>query len=242
MKTEIIEKKVPNKTLSQGLILLHFLTIVLLALIAYLVFKKDFVGINPYIKNLPKGVFLLYSTLFILMLILSVVVHELIHGYFFAIYNHSGWKAVKFGFNKELMSPYATCQEPVKVKQFRIIVAMPTLILGIIPLLISLFYHNLVIFFFSAIMIVSGTGDILVLWVIRKLSANRYLIDHPGALGYFLVNNYEIYELPEIKEYIQLVGVQKQTQTKKSNNTKIFFIIFITSMLISIIAKKFLLK
>jgi len=228
--------------LSQGLILLHLLTIVLLALIAYLVFKSDLLFIKSHARDIPKSLFFSYLALFFVIMVGSIVLHELIHGYFFSIYNHSGWKAVKFGFNKELMSPYATCQEPVKVKQFRIIVAMPTLILGIIPLLISLFYHNLVIFFFSAIMIVSGIGDMLVLWAIRKLNSKQYLIDHPGALGYFLVNNYEIYELPEIKEYIQLVGVQKQKQTKKSNNKKIFFIIFITSMLISIIAKKFLLK
>ena len=241
MLTNINERKIPDKILAQGIIILHLIIVLVLILLAYFFLKDEFFTLKSYIKDFKNGKTLSFIGLFFIVTIISIIIHELIHGYFFAKYNRSGWKTVKFGFNKEMLAPYATCQEPVKVKQFRIIVIMPTIILGIIPLLISLFInHNLLLFFYAVFMILSGIGDILVLWVVRKLDTNQYIIDHPRALGYFLINNYQVNELPEILEQINLPK-QKTKEKEKSNSKKlvwIFIIIFITVFIIKLVMKK----
>ncbi len=240
--TTIIEKKISNKTLTQGILILHLIIILFILLIGYIIFRNDFFYFKNHFRNYLMSTKLLYIGAFFTILLISIVIHELIHGYFFARYNHSGWKSVKFGFNIKMLAPYATCQEPVKVKHFRIIVAMPTIILGIIPLLISLsIYHNLLLFFYAAFMILSGIGDILVLWVVRKLDANQYIIDHPRTLGYFLINNYQVDELPEIQKQIHKPEHQSKKE-KKSNSKKllwIFIITFLFVFIIKLIMKRF---
>ena len=240
MKTKIVEKKISGKTLSQGIIVFHFIIVTVLFFLFYFFFKEKTGNILSHLKVIKPGTVLIYIGLFLAITIVSVIIHELIHGYFFAKFNHSGWKTVRFGFNKELLAPYATCQEPVKIKHFRIIAAMPTIILGIIPLLISLYVNNFLLFFYAAFMIVSGIGDILVLWVVRKLNANQFIIDHPRALGYFLVNNYQVGELPAIQEQINLS--MKKTQEKEKSNSKkllwIFIIIFLTVFIVKLTMKK----
>lgn len=234
MTTKIIENKIPNKTLSQGMIVFHLIIVTLLFILAYLFLKDDFLTIKLYIKDIKKGK-LLFIGLFFIVTIISIVAHELIHGYFFAKYNHSGWKTVKFGFNKELLSPYATCQEPVKVKHFRIIAIMPTIILGIIPLLISLLLnHNLLLFFYASFMIISGIGDMLVLWFIRKLDANHFIIDHPDALGYFTIHNYHADNLPKIQKFFKSLNIKQQT-IEKSGTKKLLIIFFISVLTVFVI-------
>ncbi len=138
------------------------------------------------IKNLTVSQRTPYVLFTVFVFLIGIILHEAIHGFFFAIFNSKGWKAVMFGFSKKMMVPYAHCKEPVKVKHFRIAVIMPTIILGILPLFIYLFTDSFWVWIFSLMFTIAGGGDLIVLWMVRKLEANKIIKDHPSKLGYIL--------------------------------------------------------
>ena len=237
MKTNLIEYKVSAKAMNKGMLMISFIIFLILFLIILLFFKDDFTDFRRNFKALSIHTKMSKLLLLIISVLVAVIFHELIHGFFFSKYNLSGWKKVKFGFNTKLLAPYATCQEPVKVKHFIVILLMPTIILGIIPLLIFLFInHNFFIFLFAAIMIIGGIGDFLITYYMLKLKPNQYVIDHPTSLGYFMVENYQKNETDLIIDKINSIKQEnlKLSKKKKSNNIYLFlvFILGVISMLL----------
>jgi len=237
MTSNLIEFKVSDKTMNKGILMISFIIFLILFLIIFLFFKDDFVDFIRNFKALSIQAKMSKLLLLIISVLVAVIFHELIHGYFFSKYNTSGWKKVKFGFNTKLMAPYATCQEPVKVKHFIVILLMPTIILGIIPLLIFLFInHNFFIFLFAAFLILGGIGDFLITYYMIKLKPNQYVIDHPTTLGYFMIKNYQKNETDLIVDAVNSIKQEnlKLSKKKKSNNIYLFlvFILGVISMLL----------
>ena len=242
MTSNLIEFKVSDKTMNKGILMISFIIFLILFLIIFLFFKDDFVNFIRNNKALSIQAKMSKLLLLIISSLLAVIFHELIHGFFFSKYNLSGWKKVKFGFNTKLLAPYATCQEPVKVKHFIIILLMPTIILGIIPLLIFLFIkHNFFIFLFAAIMILGGIGDFLITYYMIKLKPNQYVIDHPTTLGYFIVENFQKNETDLIIDRINSIKQEnlKLSKKKKNNNILYLFFVFFLGVISMLLLKHF---
>jgi len=241
MKSNLIEFKVSDNAMNKGILILHIIISFLLFLIIFLFFKDDFTDFIRNNKALSIHTKMSKLVLFIISVLVAVIFHELIHGYFFSKYNLSGWEKVKFGFNTKLLAPYATCQEPVKVKHFIVILLMPTIILGIIPLLIFLFInHNFFIFLFAAIMIIGGIGDFLITYYMLKLKPNQYVIDHPTSLGYFMVENYQKNETDLIIDKINSIKQENLKLSKKKKSNSIYlFLVFILGVISMLLLKRY---
>ena len=71
---------------------------------------------------------------------------------------------------------YAHCDAPISVQAYRAAVALPGLVLGIVPLLIGLATGNVWFTYFGALMSAGALGDMRVLATLRKLPASRLLV------------------------------------------------------------------
>jgi hypothetical protein len=123
-----------------------------------------------------------------LILLPGIILHELIHGIFFAVFSENKFKSVKFGIMpaKKLFSPYCHCREMLNVKHYQIALIMPLMLLGIIPVIVSIFIGNLLLFFWGLIFIVAGSGDILIWIKTLREKKDSLILDHPSEAGYYV--------------------------------------------------------
>ena len=119
-------------------------------------------------------------------LLIGIVVHELLHGITWGYYSPNGMKSIKFGFKWKFLTPYCHCKEPLKVKHYRIGVAMPLLILGIIPSVIAIVIGHGALLSFGIIFTWAAGGDIIALYMLRKLDNDIYVSDHPKEMGFYI--------------------------------------------------------
>lgn len=124
------------------------------------------------------------------LIIAGTVVHELIHGAVWGIFAEKHFQSIDFGFIAEYLTPYCTCTVPLKMRDYLLGGIMPGLILGIIPMTISVFWGTKLLFFFGAIMIVGAGGDFTIalkmLWTKHKRKGELVCLDHPTEGGFIL--------------------------------------------------------
>ena len=146
-----------------------------------LIFSLYLLNVESPKEELEKLNMLIIGIVYIIL----IVIHELIHGFFFGIYVNGGFKTVRFGVYWKSMTPYCSCNEPIKVQLYRIVALMPTVILGFIPLIVGFIIGEINTIAISALMIVGGFGDFLMLWMLRKFKKDTMVMDHPSKMGFF---------------------------------------------------------
>ena len=125
-----------------------------------------------------------YGFLFFMFIyIISIFVHEFIHGFFWHFHCEKKWGSIDFGLNVKMITPYCHCREALSVSQYFWGSIAPTLFLGILPIVIGLIIPNLFLITFGVIGVVGGCGDIMVIWTLRKHKDCK-LFDHPYEVGY----------------------------------------------------------
>lgn len=114
------------------------------------------------------------------------VVHELIHGLVWGAFAKRGWKSVSFGVIWQYLTPYCTCSEPLPRRAYLIGVLAPTVVLGLLPVLVSYATGSPMWFGIGALMILGGGGDMAIaLKLLRfKPEGDEVLyLDHPYECG-----------------------------------------------------------
>ena len=124
-------------------------------------------------------------------LLVGIIIHELIHGFFFALYASKGIKSIKFGILWKTLTPYCHCKDPLKIKHYIIALLAPLLILGIIPSVFSLMTGNLFLLILGIIFSATAAGDIMIYFLIKKENAEDYVQDHPSEAGYYIFRKKE---------------------------------------------------
>ncbi|MFV0581955.1 MAG: DUF3267 domain-containing protein [Parabacteroides gordonii] len=106
----------------------------------------------------------------LLIFILGIVVHELIHGIFIAIFSKNGFKDVHFGIStNEIIAPYCEFREDLNIWKFRICAIMPTIILGFTPIILGFIIHDFIYLLGGCLFIIAGAGDFYLLWITKSL-------------------------------------------------------------------------
>jgi len=121
-----------------------------------------------------------------LAVVVAIFVHELIHGAFFAWHAPNGFRSVKFGFSKNLGSPYCHCTDAIKIKHYMQAGIAPFVILGLIPYLIALATGTNWLKVFGLLLSIGGFGDLLVWVKLLKYDKNLLVRDHPSKMGFIL--------------------------------------------------------
>jgi hypothetical protein len=128
-----------------------------------------------------KDIFMDYFFLYFLG---GIIIHELLHGLTWGYFASNGFKSIKYGIKWEFLTPYCHCKEPLKVKHYKIGGAMPLIVMGIIPSIIGLILGDGEILSFGIFFTVAAGGDIIALFMLRKLESDVYVSDHPKKMGF----------------------------------------------------------
>ncbi len=155
----------------------------------YLIWKEQFTW--TYIMQHYGGYDVLteiipFVVLLFLILILGIILHELIHGIVFALLNKTGFKSIKFGILKEMLTPYCHCSEPIKRNQYLLAVVMPSIILGFIPAIIAFLIGSILLLSFAYIFTIAAIGDFMIIQLLTKEQKDCYVLDHPTEAGFFV--------------------------------------------------------
>lgn len=124
------------------------------------------------------------STVFIVITIVGIIIHEIIHAVFFSFFLRSKFQGVKFGFNKEHGIPYVHILEPISVLGFRVGAVMPLILLGIVPAILGLYSGSFAFTAFGALFIISASGDILLISKTWGLSKDTKIKDLSDRIGF----------------------------------------------------------
>ena len=124
--------------------------------------------------------------LFFVGFFVLIVIHELIHGVFRAIFAKNGWKSISFGFIKKYLTPYCSCNESLTKFGYIVGAMMPAIILGFIPAIVSIVIGNAFVFYVAMLMILSGGGDMFTTYLLITFKTHgkkSIYIDHPYLVG-----------------------------------------------------------
>lgn len=135
--------------------------------------------------SVPDGSFNTIWILFMAILIVLIVVHELIHGVTWSLFTENHFRDIEFGVIWQMLTPYCTCRQPLRKGQYMTGLLMPCLLLGIIPSVVSWFTHSLLGIAVGAFMIIGAGGDLLIGSMIlrHKTKADAVYVDHPTECG-----------------------------------------------------------
>jgi hypothetical protein len=138
----------------------------------------------------PLSVLLVWLVAYPATFAVGIVAHELLHGLSFLYIGGAHRENVTLvGFQRETATPYSACSEPVRARHYRWSVAMPTLILGILPATVGLATGNPWAMFFGLLFILAASGDALILWLLRSVSAEALVEDHPTRAGCYVIES-----------------------------------------------------
>lgn len=124
--------------------------------------------------------------LFVVLIFVLIVVHELIHGATWAIFSEHHWKDISFGFMVKTLTPYCTCKTPLGKWQYIAGALMPLILLGIVPTVVAIFNGSFLTLLLGIVMVAGAAGDILIVWKFlrHQVTGQEVLyIDHPTAAG-----------------------------------------------------------
>lgn len=119
----------------------------------------------------------------------GILLHEAIHGISWAWLDNISRKHIHFGFKWRTMTPYIHCSVPVKVRNYRWGTALPGIILGILPFSGAMLFQHIGLFYFGFLFTVAAGGDFLILWLIRDLNPDAYVMDHPDLIGCRIIDS-----------------------------------------------------
>ena len=119
------------------------------------------------------------------LLIVSIVVHEIIHGITMGIFAKNHFKSIAFGIIVQYLTPYCSCKEPLRKHQYILGLLMPCIVLGIIPMILALAFGSFLLLVYGAFMTITAGGDLLIMSMILKSSykGDVYFVDHPTKIG-----------------------------------------------------------
>lgn len=121
----------------------------------------------------------------------TIVVSELIHGIFFALFAAYGFQSIKFGVLWKMLTPYFHCKEPLKIKHYKIGVLAPLVILGIVPAVLSFVTGKIFLLIMGILFSATAAGDIMIYLLIRKENPEHYVQDHPSEAGCYIFRKKE---------------------------------------------------
>ena len=135
---------------------------------------------------MQKKIIFFFPLWLLLFMLLSTIVHELIHGIAWSIFCEKKWKSVQFGIIWKMLTPYCSCLEPLSWLPYLIGALAPCMILGIFPYIIELISGNSLILWFAVFNIAAAGGDLMVAYHICK-DKPSLLMDLPEECGYISI-------------------------------------------------------
>lgn len=122
-----------------------------------------------------------FYIMFIAIIAISVVIHELLHGIGWAISSGKGWKVVRFNINA--MMPSCACKAALRKKSYLIGVLAPFVVLGLGSILFVFVYPGTVSLLTMMVNFIAAGADLVIAFNVLK-EGNCLIADHPTEAGY----------------------------------------------------------
>lgn len=123
----------------------------------------------------------------LLAFVATVLLHEGVHGLTWTLAGGLELSEIKYGVIWKALAPYAHPKVPLPAWVYRLGVAMPGLLLGLLPAAIGLVLGDSILAGWGALLLSFGAGDLLVLLAISSVPAATLVRDHPSRFGCFVV-------------------------------------------------------
>lgn len=124
---------------------------------------------------------------FVPVLLLGVLAHELLHCLTWAVYAHRPLSSIRLGFQWRTATPFAHVSEPLPAGAYRRGGAMPFLALGLAPFVLALLLGVGSLAAFGLLFTLAAGGDLVVLERVRDLPSDALLLDHHERAGCLVV-------------------------------------------------------
>lgn len=122
-----------------------------------------------------------FYIMFIVIIAVSVVIHELLHGIGWAFSSGKGWNVVRFNINA--MMPSCACKVALKKKQYLIGVLTPFVILGLGSVLFVFIYPGTISLLTMMVNFIAAGADLVIALNVLK-EQDSLIVDHPTEAGY----------------------------------------------------------
>lgn len=119
---------------------------------------------------------------FLLIIAVSVVIHEFLHGLGWVLAGKLEWSKIKYGFTS--MMPYCACKSALRKNAYLIGAILPLLILGLISLLLLVAIPSTITLLIALVNFTAAGGDLLIVSKVLKEKDTAQIIDHPTKAGY----------------------------------------------------------
>lgn len=124
--------------------------------------------------------------LFFINMLVGTVVHESVHGITFATFSKNHFKDIRFGIIWKALTPYCSCNKPLKKHQYLLSMLMPFIVLGVITSIVAITINSFILLISGAFQIFCAGGDLLIAVNIIKNPSNKketLYFDHPTECG-----------------------------------------------------------
>ncbi len=122
-----------------------------------------------------------FYIMFFVIIAVSTIIHELLHGIGWAVSSGKGWNTVHFNINA--MMPSCACKTALRKKQYLIGVLTPFIVLGIGSVLFILIYPGTVSILTMLVNFVAAGADLMIAANVLK-ERDSLIVDHPTKAGY----------------------------------------------------------
>lgn len=112
-----------------------------------------------------------------------LLVHEGLHAVGWVVFGRLSWQDVSFGLDRKTLSPYTHVNAPMPAAAYRAGALLPGVATGLVPAAIGILLRSGPLTLIGAALLSGAVGDLMVLWVIRRVPRDRLVIDHPSRAG-----------------------------------------------------------
>ncbi|QXD13830.1 DUF3267 domain-containing protein [Rhodocaloribacter litoris] len=119
---------------------------------------------------------------FVAVYAVSAVLHEGLHA-LVMVTAGVPWRSIRFGVRWRDGVAYVHTDRPMTARAYRVVLAVPGLLQGVLPALAGLFYGNGWLLLYGYVMLVSSLGDAVMLRLLAPLDGATLVRDHPTELG-----------------------------------------------------------
>ncbi len=123
------------------------------------------------------------NPMIILPALVLVVIHELLHAIAWKFAGGLSFREFKFGIVWKTLSPYCHATKPMAISAYRIGVVVPGIVLGILPIVLATLVGDGVLAVLGGLLTAGAVGDVYVLWLLRGVTNDAQVIDHPTRAG-----------------------------------------------------------
>ncbi len=143
---------------------------------------------------------LVEGSLLLLLFLISIPVHEGIHGLTWGCFCKNRWHSIGFGVMWSSLTPYCHCKEPLGVRAYFWGGIMPFLILGVGVSFFALMWGNILCLWLGLLNLLAAGGDTTILYELLKCrkenGGDLLIVDHPNQCGFVAFRkNYEKIEV-----------------------------------------------